>query len=214
MLASKGKQPTPTGDIMAMADLVKKNPLWGVATLDGNMKQNLQGLLSFAPGLNEQDKSSLQSTVNQTKCAGFWLAIENNQVKMSAGVMCPDSGGATLVKNELEKMWNSYTKGLLGGTLIKGLMSQVPAPFQPMIQQLIDSTTFSVQNNLAQVTTQISIQSLKSLQNLDPSLLMGAGGGGNFNRPGGMPGGLPGPGGMRPNNPNNPGGNRPRRPGG
>jgi phage FluMu protein Com len=214
ILASKGKQPAPSGDIKAIADMVAQNPLWAVANLDSNTKQNLQGFLSFAPGLTEPDKNSLRSTINQAKCGGFWIAFENDQAKISAGVMCADSGGATQVKNELEKMWNSYTKGLLGGTLIKGLMSQVPAPFQPMIQQLIDSTAFSVQNNLAQVTTQISIQSLKSLQNLDPSLLMGAGGGGNFNRPGGMPRGLPAPGGTRPNNPNNPGGNRPRRPGG
>ncbi|HEV3204388.1 MAG TPA: hypothetical protein VGY77_08400, partial [Gemmataceae bacterium] len=73
-----------------------------------------------------------------------------------------------------------------------------PAPFQPMIQQLIDSTTFSAQNNLAQVSTQISVQSLKSLQNLDPSMFMGAGAGGNFGGPRNNPGGNPLPGPRRP----------------
>jgi hypothetical protein len=217
LLNSKGKQPAPTGDIMAMAAVVKQNPMWGVANLDANAKQNLQGFLSFAPGLNDQDKNSLRNTISQAKCAGFWLAVENDQAKISAGVMCADSAGATQVKNELEKMWNSYTKGLIGGALVKGLMNQVPPPLQPTVKQVMDSTSFSVQENVAQVTIGISIQTLKSLQNMDPSMLMGAGAGGNFNQPGGMPGGnSPGPGGIRPNNPNNPGGNplpRPRRPG-
>ncbi len=195
ILASRGTKPLVSPETMGLVDLVRQNQLWAVAPLDANARQEIKKLIKSAPAGEDQDAKAFEAALPNAKGAGVWLAVENNQVKLSAGLVCADEAAAKKLAGDMQKSFDKETKGIMGAAKLAGAMLFLPEPMRPFVQQLIESIRFTTQANMAQMSMQVSVNSIRTLiqqvQNAGPGMFMG--------RPGGMmPGG---PGGFQPGRP-------------
>jgi hypothetical protein len=193
VLTSKGHKPVPTGDLKTMIDTVSANPVWGATIMDAAFKKRLEGLAGFIPVAG----ASLKEAINAGKSAATWVAIEDGQVKFKVGMMCADGEAAKKVSKSLEGVWKLALLAFKGQ--VTQQIEQLPPPIQPVARELLDGVRFTAQDNLAQVSIQLNLRTVKAvseeMQKLGGGGLLGAGtvpgGPGGFNPGGPPPGGPP-----------------------
>lgn len=202
ILASRGHKPLLSADTMALVEPVCQNQLWAVAPFNGDVRQKLQQAIRSAPAGSAPDTAAFQAALPNAKGAGGWLIIDNNQVKLTLGVMCADADTAKKVSTEAQHGFDKQTKGLTGAMQMTVLMAFVPEPLRPFTQELLNSVRFTAQDTTATVSVQAGVASIKNViqvvQQAGPALFMGGTGGMapgmNPGRPGAPNPGRPQPG--------------------
>jgi hypothetical protein len=163
-----------------------------VVPWSGTIRDQVQGQLhANAAGL-PPELSPVTEALGRAKAAAFWGTLEGEQVKLRAGLMCSDPTSATHVTDALHEYWNKQVNG--AGAKLG--MAFLPGPIKGLVEELIQSTQFSSQNDLTLVGAQVSRQSVQGLGAFAPPGAFGPPG--DFPMPGGPPDGFPLPGGRRP----------------
>jgi hypothetical protein len=163
---------------MVLANSFRENQVWMAVQADHSVRQALQkgpkGLLPDAGSGPQPDGST--AAFQQVKAGGFGASLETNQVKLHGSLLCENAAGAAQVVQALKKQFDLYTNGLFKMMLTQ-IMASWPAPVKTLVDDLIKTTSFSSQASLAQVSAQLSMQSVKSaLAQVGQMGLPGAGG--------------------------------------
>ena len=197
ILASGGMKPLLAPDTLTMVESVRQNQLWFTIPFDSNARQKLQQMIRSAPAGSSQETAAFQAALPNAKGAGAWLSVENNQVKLTMGMMCADADAAKKVTSEAQHSFDKQTKGITGAMQMTVMMAFVPEPLRPFAQELLASVRFTAQEATATVSVQASLASIKNViqmvQQAGPGMFMGGAGGMNPGGPGGFNPGRPQP---------------------
>jgi hypothetical protein len=159
ILTADGNKLVPPADLMAMVNRVRPSTFWLVAPYDPSLSQNLQnGSGAGATNIPGLDLKALQAAMTGAKAIGMWAGVENNQATMSIGFQFSDAAGTGKLATELEKAWR-LVKGFAGLALLG--MNNQPQFVKDGVKELMNNTKVSSQDNLAKISTQLSLGLVK-----------------------------------------------------
>jgi hypothetical protein len=170
ILTADGNKIAPSGDMLAMITRVRSSPFWTVSLNDPNAAKNMQANLGAQMAVPGLDMNALTTAMAGAKSSAAWLDIENNQVKLTLGLMFPDPGGATRMVTELDKAWK-LAKGLIGLAMFAPQMKDAPKMVKDAIDEVMKNTKVTNQETLAQISTEIGLANVKlMIQELDKAM--------------------------------------------
>lgn len=179
ILASGGRKPALSPGAMNLVETVRRQgQLWYVAPFVEKTGQDVQNQLQSAGSVG-RDMKAVQAALPNAKGLGGWVKIEGGQLKVNVALIGADEAAAGTVKDDVQKTWTKYTRGVSGALLVSAFLSQMPEPVRLVIQEVMKSVNFRTEGAMAIASLQVSVQSYKNLKQELKNLAAGG-----FGRPG------------------------------
>jgi DNA-directed RNA polymerase subunit RPC12/RpoP len=157
IMASKGIQPTISPDLLSFAQNLEKEDVWIAGSVNEKMREQMKSPEGMPPGVPMA--SGVEAGIAKAKAFGMGATLTGSQAKFVGMVDCGSDSTAKKMSDDLEGMWNKMRGMLSLAASMKGKSSG------DLVKELTQSLRFASKGSFANVSAQVSIDSLKDLIN-------------------------------------------------